>query len=495
MFHFILCIKKYMRTFKVIDVRKHGGCKTKFKEGRYTSSTPMGAAKKTFTRLCKLKKIRGRCTLIVTVQETTLGSNKKQFSYKLSRKLLKKPIIRLAGTDKEFKIKYKVQANAVKKVSKCPLEKKGQTPGRMKGGGNKIVFEKAALRALDRRKLQGLCKARGIKANSKTVKLVEQLVENEDNMKRLMSASRQHDDILNRFHTKEETSMGRNIVGGMKIKNLETGTITEYCNNEKQVGNYPEIFLICTISSIYSIMYGITKYNLFRPISITKESFLKEAPALLNNLINYCNNKNGKCVFLLKEINKIGIKKWSTNLMKKAEKDMEHQFNQRLPEETKKLIKNQLPRAINTVKFFVQLYKSDDEEKKDDSNLKQPPQHLIAPPEDISESILKTINENAQNMFDNIKHYGFGENIGQTEQIHVEELITESINRACEQIENQIRRTNETTSEEIKTGHHIVMIVAIMYMVVRSLLFLTHNRCKVKKKRLKQHNIRKIVPY
>ena len=127
-----------MRSFKVIDVRKHGGCKTKFKEGRYMSSTPFGAAKKAFTKLCKVKKTRGKCTLLVTLQETTVGSAKKQFQYKLSRTKLPTPVVRFAGTDKEFTIKYSVDGKAVHNIPACKSQK-GQTRGRMKGGGDGII--------------------------------------------------------------------------------------------------------------------------------------------------------------------------------------------------------------------------------------------------------------------------------------------------------------------------------------------------------------------
>ncbi len=43
------------RTFKVVDVRKHGGCDTKFKGGRFVSRTA-GAARKAFNALCRVKK-------------------------------------------------------------------------------------------------------------------------------------------------------------------------------------------------------------------------------------------------------------------------------------------------------------------------------------------------------------------------------------------------------------------------------------------------------
>ena len=68
------------RTFKVVDVRKHGGCDTKFKGGRFVSRTASGAARKAFNALCRVKKIRGKCTLVVVMKETTKGGAGKQYA-------------------------------------------------------------------------------------------------------------------------------------------------------------------------------------------------------------------------------------------------------------------------------------------------------------------------------------------------------------------------------------------------------------------------------
>ena len=56
------------RTFKIVDVRKHKGCDTKFKGGRFVSRTANGAARKAFNALCRVKKIRGVCTLTVVMK-------------------------------------------------------------------------------------------------------------------------------------------------------------------------------------------------------------------------------------------------------------------------------------------------------------------------------------------------------------------------------------------------------------------------------------------
>lgn len=124
------------RSFTIVGANKHGGCKTKFgvkgKGGRYISRNPAGAAKKAFTELCRTKKIRGVCTLIITIKETTKESNGKVFSYKLKRNKLKTPIIMMEGTDKEYVIEYTTTIKAQKSAVECDSKKKGQTRGRKK---------------------------------------------------------------------------------------------------------------------------------------------------------------------------------------------------------------------------------------------------------------------------------------------------------------------------------------------------------------------------
>lgn len=124
------------RSFTIISAGKHGSCKTKFglkgNGGRYISRNASGAARKAFTELCRTKRIRGVCTLIITIKETTTGSNGKVYTYKLKRNKLKQPIIMMEGTDKEYVIEYNTTIKSVKTPVDCPDNKKGQTRGRKK---------------------------------------------------------------------------------------------------------------------------------------------------------------------------------------------------------------------------------------------------------------------------------------------------------------------------------------------------------------------------
>ncbi len=125
--------KEGMRSFTIVSANKHGGCKTKFGSGGlYRSRTPVAAAKKAFNELCRTKRIKGVCTLIITIKETTRNSTNKYYSYKLNRHKLKTPII-LQGSAGEYVIEYKSTAKSHKShtKSKHPCHSaKGQTRGR-----------------------------------------------------------------------------------------------------------------------------------------------------------------------------------------------------------------------------------------------------------------------------------------------------------------------------------------------------------------------------
>ena len=116
------------RSFTVERVGKHGSCKTKGRGGRFVNKTPAGAARKAFSEFCRTKRIKGICTLIVTMRETTNGHSGKLYTYKLNRMKLRQPIIRLEGTPKEFVVEYSSKIKSVNNPPKCA--KPGQTRGR-----------------------------------------------------------------------------------------------------------------------------------------------------------------------------------------------------------------------------------------------------------------------------------------------------------------------------------------------------------------------------
>lgn len=60
----------------------------------FHGNSPVSAAKKALSRICAKTKVRGRCTLIITIQEITKGSAGKIYSYKIQRILNKTTVIK-----------------------------------------------------------------------------------------------------------------------------------------------------------------------------------------------------------------------------------------------------------------------------------------------------------------------------------------------------------------------------------------------------------------
>lgn len=130
--------KEGYRSFTLVGASKTGQCKTKGYGGRFINKTPAEAARKAFSELCRVKAIRGICTLYVTMRDTTTGGRNKGkvYSYKVQRQKLAKPMIMQEGTDNEYVIEYKPVIKSVLggDAHKCTLNNNntGQTRGRAK---------------------------------------------------------------------------------------------------------------------------------------------------------------------------------------------------------------------------------------------------------------------------------------------------------------------------------------------------------------------------
>ena len=75
-----------MRSFTVFKVIAAGKAKgEKNLGGVFVSRNPLGAAKKAASRICRESKIKGQCSLEVHMRETTRGSKKKVYGYKVKR--------------------------------------------------------------------------------------------------------------------------------------------------------------------------------------------------------------------------------------------------------------------------------------------------------------------------------------------------------------------------------------------------------------------------
>lgn len=113
------------RTFEVVDIAAPGqkymkkGSVANRGGGRYVGKTPQQAARKAFSKACQKtktgkskRKVKGRCTLAVTMRETTRGSDHGLSAYRFTRKLKKKPDkIKLKdGTEIVYKYETEVKS-------------------------------------------------------------------------------------------------------------------------------------------------------------------------------------------------------------------------------------------------------------------------------------------------------------------------------------------------------------------------------------------------
>ena len=93
------------RSFTVVNVNGKSPKKT----GRYVSSTPSSAVKKAFNEIVRHKKSKSKNKSIsvkLTVRETTEGSKKKEYSYKVKRVVLKEPRVVVLKNGDEIVYRY-----------------------------------------------------------------------------------------------------------------------------------------------------------------------------------------------------------------------------------------------------------------------------------------------------------------------------------------------------------------------------------------------------
>ena len=98
------------RSFEVIKVNSKSPSKT----GRYLSSAPSSAVRKAFNELMRGKKskskskskAKSKTKMVITIRETTLGSAKKEYTYKVSRVVLKEPRVVVLKNGDEIVYRY-----------------------------------------------------------------------------------------------------------------------------------------------------------------------------------------------------------------------------------------------------------------------------------------------------------------------------------------------------------------------------------------------------
>lgn len=124
------------RSFTIIRLAKRSEQNKSKSEGRYISRDVIGAAKKAFNRECRQSKIKGQCTLIIILKETTNGSKNKRYVYKMKRVKLKKAI-KIDRNNKSITINYKTNAQRIKQLNHKEFLKKVKGAGKNMSGGGK----------------------------------------------------------------------------------------------------------------------------------------------------------------------------------------------------------------------------------------------------------------------------------------------------------------------------------------------------------------------
>lgn len=101
---------KQSRTFttvKVGDTRGNAKGRSnkmkRMKQNPGSKGAPMAAAMKAFTFACNQSTIKGFCTLVISIRETTRGSSDKILRYKVTRRLVNKRVTRKDGSTTLYK--------------------------------------------------------------------------------------------------------------------------------------------------------------------------------------------------------------------------------------------------------------------------------------------------------------------------------------------------------------------------------------------------------
>jgi len=102
------------RSFTIVEMKSRQKLKSK-KNGRYISKSSKGAAIKAFNRECRESKIKGVCTFMITIRETTRGSKKTIYQYKVNRRLIKGCPLIIKKGDTNVIIRYTTTAKLIAK--------------------------------------------------------------------------------------------------------------------------------------------------------------------------------------------------------------------------------------------------------------------------------------------------------------------------------------------------------------------------------------------
>ena len=101
--------------------------------GRYESKSPAGAARKSSNRICK-KITNERCTIQVTVKETTKGSSRKEYTYEATREPVDKRDVEFKSVSGDSRVSIPFGYIIRLKSLRAPREPKEKKERTRKGG-------------------------------------------------------------------------------------------------------------------------------------------------------------------------------------------------------------------------------------------------------------------------------------------------------------------------------------------------------------------------
>jgi PHD/YefM family antitoxin component YafN of YafNO toxin-antitoxin module len=159
------------RSFTIVHVEDvHGKAKGAANlGGRFLSSSPASAAKKAGTQICRASAIRGRCTLIVTIRETTAGSKHKQYVYKVSRVHAPTTVVR-NGVEIVYEYKTEVKSMKASKKSKSPKKSAKKSASKKSKSPKKSAKKSASKKSKSPKKSAKKSASKKSKSPKKSVK-------------------------------------------------------------------------------------------------------------------------------------------------------------------------------------------------------------------------------------------------------------------------------------------------------------------------------------
>jgi hypothetical protein len=75
-----------MRSFTILKIQRTGDKRVNYIGGRFLSETPAASASKMFTKAYHHLNAKGPMSMKITLRETSQGSNKKEYVYRITRK-------------------------------------------------------------------------------------------------------------------------------------------------------------------------------------------------------------------------------------------------------------------------------------------------------------------------------------------------------------------------------------------------------------------------